>query len=153
MDIINFLISLLVLLLQLAYLAGIIYSIVDISKRPVPAKVAWVFAIIFFPFGWAIYLLFKPKLPDPVSAVSETLPPPQTLANQTAGSVQVESQPASTPVGFNINQQINTQNSNSLNVFRVIGIVLAVVTMLAGLAIVGFVILVMIALSSYGSNK
>jgi hypothetical protein len=37
--------------------------------------------------------------------------------------------------------------------WRTIGIVLAVVAGLAGLASVGFIVLMMMAISSYGSNK
>lgn len=142
--------SLLTYLYSAAMLGGVIYSIYDMISHNRPTKVLWLIVIILFPFGWLIYI-FAARADDAKNntqsqhAVAATTD--ETLAKPTVPTPLGQSA-APQPATY-ISKPIKKQRS----AFQIIGTVLAIVSIVGGLIVVGFVILFALALASWGNSK
>lgn len=129
----------LVSLLGLAGLAGTIWAIIMVTKNRRPGMIWWIIAIVLFPLGWLIYLILE-----------YTLLNKQDADESAKTSVQVPG-PGGSVSEVSNNAPANTTGAH--RVFKTIGVVLATIAIIGGALVIGFIILIAIALSSYGSNK
>lgn len=141
-------------LIQLGYLAGTVFALIDLAQRDIGAKVWWIIAILFFPFAWVIFLFMARNIPKTTDQFAHTQSSTPTVFPESAdqGPVQEEQNPIGT-ASANAAAAPAAQRSRTGGAIKTVGMVLGIIALVSGVIIVGLFILLMLAISSYGSNK
>jgi hypothetical protein len=156
-----------------------VFCVVDLFRNKRPRPVLWLIALLIIPYVSVIYLIIlgivnrkKPSGPQavqaqpvqqpqtpaeaPVQQSTEVAQPVYSAAAPTAPTEWQNTLPQNPSASEQPSQMYQPQKeplSPGMQAFRTVGTILGIIAIVAGVAVVGFMILIVIALSSYGSNK
>ena len=151
--------GLILLVLQVALAALCIW---DLVLHDLPGKILWGIVCVVMPLGSILYIILRVTAFREFGGFLETKEPELNWDSVPNNATIITDNPATAPTQSAPQEvlqvpvppyQYSGRSASKAHTFKIIGGILAGIAIVAGLVFVGFIILFMMAISSYGSNK